>query len=91
MTHEGADAIHDLIAELTDKKPVDSVFRFKWEPMMKRACKDHVIDQGPEGLTGHRGSDGTAPHQRMGRYGNLPLKSAENIVYGERTPLEILI
>ena len=42
MTHEGAEAVQELIAELTDAKPVDSAFRFKWEPMMRRACKDHV-------------------------------------------------
>jgi hypothetical protein len=42
----------------------------------------HTADQGPRGVTGHEGSDGTTPFQRIHRQGVWSTRSAEVISYG---------
>jgi len=36
-----------------------------WEAKMAMASRDHVMDHGPKGLVGHKGSDGTTPFDRV--------------------------
>ena len=91
LTHEGVAGIDALITYLQNVTPVEPCYRFRWEPMLRRACKDHVKDQGGKGRTGHKGTDGSAPFQRMARYGTLTGKSAENVIYGDRTPFDCMM
>ena len=49
---------------------------------MARAASDHVDDQGPSGATGHDGSDGSKPWDRVSRYGSWDLVVGENLSYG---------
>ena len=51
---------------------------------MQQAAKDHVLDMGPEGKTGHTGTDGSQPKDRMSKYGKVEGMSGEHIDYGEK-------
>jgi hypothetical protein len=42
----------------------------------------HTADQGPRGVTGHNGADGSTPFQRIHRQGVWSTRSAEVISYG---------
>ncbi|MBA4418183.1 MAG: hypothetical protein C0392_09785 [Syntrophus sp. (in: bacteria)] len=55
------------------------------------AARDIVNDHGPRGLTGHKGSDGKSPFDRMKRYGGLEGDAAENLIYGYRDADAVLI
>jgi len=55
------------------------------------ACKDHVLDTGPSGLTGHTGTDGSSPFDRMGKYVSLEGTSGENIAYGLSSPERVIM
>ncbi len=61
---------------------------------MCRAATDHVIDQGRSKEVGHRGADGSLPHDRLQRYGRLE-RSGEAIAYGNRqgnsTVLQLMV
>ena len=59
-------------------------------PGMCRAAADHCADQAG-GHTGHRGSDGSNPGDRLGRYGVWSGLWGENIAYGKTTAREIVL
>ena len=54
---------------------------------MQLACFDHVMDHGPLGKMGHKGTDLSKPFERIGRYGECLGMSAETVAYGELSPL----
>ena len=58
---------------------------------MQKASLDHVNDHGPKNLTGHKGSDGSKPFERLGRYGHCPGFSGENLAYGDFEPIHIVL
>lgn len=58
---------------------------------MQKASLDHVTDHGPKNLTGHKGSDGSKPFERLGRYGHCPGLSGENLAYGDFEPIHIVL
>ena len=58
---------------------------------MAMACADHVEDTGPQGVTGHTGTDGSAFNERLDRYGQWGSSAAENISYGQNTGLEVVL
>ena len=58
---------------------------------MQQAAKDHVLDMGPEGKTGHTGTDGSQPKDRMSKYGKVEGMSGEHIDYGEKQPHEVIL
>jgi len=49
---------------------------------MYLAAKDHAADQAKTGEIGHVGSDGSAPWDRINRYGSYKGGAAENCTYG---------
>ena len=65
-TKEGKAPYLEAIAFLKKQKPVGAL---KNSAGLMKACRDHVLDQGPKGTTGHTGSDGSSPFVRMNRYG----------------------
>ena len=52
---------------------------------MRPASRDHVLDTGPDGVTGHTGTDGSSPSDRVGKYVTVEGMSGENIAYGDET------
>jgi uncharacterized protein YkwD len=49
---------------------------------MTSSAQSHVMDVGPTGKRGHRGSNGSQPWDRMSRYGKWFGRVGENIDYG---------
>ncbi len=87
-TREGAKAVEEAIAFLKRARPLG---KLKASEGMSRAAKDHVLDQGRSGKTGHTGQDGSKPYERMERYGSWEGLSGENIAYGDETARMIVM
>lgn len=87
-THEGVRAVKEAIHFLRSARPLPPL---KVSRGLSMAARDHVKDQGPKGLTGHSGSDGSDPFSRMNRYGEWQGAAGENISYGDRTAEDIVM
>jgi uncharacterized protein YkwD len=87
-TNEGVKAVEEAIRFL---RAARSLRPLKVSRGLSLAAKDHVKDQGPKGLTGHSGSDGSDPFARMNRYGQWQRAAGENISYGDRTAEDIVL
>lgn len=88
ITKEGVKAVNEAIAFL---EKVDPLPEFSYSKGISKACRDHILDQGPSGYTGHTGNDGSTPFDRMNRYGRWKGVAGENISYGKNTAEEIVI
>jgi len=87
-TNEGAGAIQELIDFLKTVEPLKAL---EWDDNIMKAAKDHILDMAPSGATGHTGTDGSSPFDRMERYTKLEGSSGENISYGQGSVREVLI
>jgi uncharacterized protein YkwD len=87
-TQEGLKAVDEAIEVLKSMKPVSALTSSKG---MSLAAKDHVKDTGSKGVTGHNGTDGSSPFDRMNRYGKWSGGAGENIAYGSETGRKIVI
>lgn len=87
-TDEGPAAVREAIAFLRRQKPVP---RLAWSPGLARAARDHALDLGATGLTGHQGSDRSTMEQRMNRYGRWRVIGAENIDFGSEDARQVVI
>ena len=58
---------------------------------MVQCSRDHVLDTGPRGITGHTGTDGSGPADRCKKYVKLEGSSGENIDYGEKDAQDVII
>ena len=58
---------------------------------MSKGAMDHVKDIGPKGITGHNGSDGSKPFDRINRYGQWQQTAGENISFGNDEGRAVLI
>merc|ERR1740139_1044978 len=58
---------------------------------MAKACEDHVVDTGARGKTGHTGTDGSSPYDRMDRHGQWYSSASENISYGPNTAIDVIM
>jgi len=87
ITQEGVVAVDEAIRFLRSTKPVSAL---KSSRGMSLAAEVHVKDQR-DGATGHTGSDGSQPWDRMNRYGTWEDKVAENISYGGNTARGVII
>ena len=83
VTNEGVAALDDAINFLRTIKPLPPL---DLRSGMVKAAKAHVTDLVSTGKSGHRGSDGSQPGQRLDRFGTWDQSYGENIVYESRTP-----
>ncbi|RYE02604.1 MAG: CAP domain-containing protein [Sphingomonadales bacterium] len=85
-TDEGVKAVDEAIRFLEKQAPLAPV---EASPLLARAARDHVTDQGPNGATGHFSKDGANPRDRVQRRGGGPYV-AEVITYGPSSPVEVV-
>jgi uncharacterized protein YkwD len=78
VTFEGVSAVNEAIAFLRAASPLAALEAS--EPAFA-AAKDHAVDLTTHSITGHIGSDGTKPNDRLDRYGKWLGGIAEAIVY----------
>jgi uncharacterized protein YkwD len=88
LTREGAGAVDEAIDFLMAVDPAPSLTPSEG---MSRGAADHVRDQGPEGDTGHDGSDGSTPGDRIDRHGFWNMIFAENLAYGPDRAREVVM
>ena len=88
QTYEGKDAIEEAIRFLKNQKPVKEL---EYSKKISKACKDHVNDIGPKGLTTHEGSDGKNISDRIEKYCEWDGAAAESIDFGFKNPENIII
>lgn len=88
ITNEGTAAVNDAINFLRAARPPGA---FQLSPGLTKAAKDHLQDMIKKDMSGHKGSDGSLPTQRVERYGQWGLLVKENISYLAQTPREIVI
>ncbi len=82
-TEEGVRAVDEAIRFLRRAQPIGPVTPSRG---MSRGARDHVRDSGPPGRTGHVGTDGSHPWDRVNRYGSWLVTMGENIAYGGYDP-----
>jgi uncharacterized protein YkwD len=78
-TQEGTAAVDEAIAFLQARAPLPAL---AWSGLLAETAEDHARDQGPRGLLGHVGSDGSTLPARIGRYAVWTGVAAEDISYG---------
>ena len=83
-TNEGRDAVLEAAAFLETVEPIQGVLAYS--EGLHLAARDHVLDQGPSGQTGHVGTQGSRFGERIGRHGQQGSLIGEVINYGEETP-----
>lgn len=81
-TNEGIGAWKEAVIELRKQTRKPKLRALKWNDYLALAAQDHCRDQGPRGITGHGGTDGSSPFSRIKRYGEWGGSAAENIAYG---------
>jgi uncharacterized protein YkwD len=85
---EGTRAVDEAISFLEKRSPVVAL-----EPSrgLSSAARAQAQDQGKSGATGHSGSDGSTPFDRMNRYGKWATTAGENAAYGASDARGIVI
>lgn len=78
---EAIDALHDALA----LPPLLATSG------LARAARDHVVDTGPTGAVGHRGTDGSNSLQRISRRGSSEGLSGEVAVYGWDAAQDVVV
>ena len=87
-TVEGVPAADEAIAYLRKVAPAPALSAS--EPLVLSA-RDHVNDIGPKGMTGHLGSDGSRPVERIRRHGKPKSATGENIAFRPVTARSIVV
>ena len=57
-TNEGPAAVNELIEFLSKQESIPPT---EWQQALQGGSRDHVLNMGPTGATGHTGLDGSTP------------------------------
>ncbi|MGB3296684.1 MAG: CAP domain-containing protein [Phormidesmis sp.] len=87
LTNEGKPAVEEAIQFLRRQPAVGAL---TLSAGATQAAQAHAKDQS-NGTTGHTGSDGSRPHERLARFGVQNLGSGENIAYGPATAQQVML
>jgi uncharacterized protein YkwD len=87
LTSEGKAAVKECIKEMDAASAAQALVP---EKGLWQAAKAHTDDQAQSGKTGHKGSDGSSPFDRIKRSGSYS-SAAENISYGEAKARDIVV
>ena len=87
-TFDGVAAVDEAISFLKTTAPLGPL-----QPSQGLACgaRDHAQDMALKGTSGHRGSDGSLPNDRISRYGTWKSTVGEAIVYRVSTAREMVL
>jgi len=85
---EGERVVQEAVRFLEKVRPLPPLSRTGG---LDACALSHVLDQGPAGARGHRGTDGSTPWKRMARFGRWSGHAAENIAYGQRDARAIVV
>ena len=83
VTNEGVAALDEALLFLRKQTPLTPL---EVRSGMIKAAKVHAADLVSTGKSGHRGTDGSQPGERLDRFGRWDEAYGENIVYESRTP-----
>ena len=86
VTNEGVAAVDDAITSLSGRQGMGAVASAQ---VLAAAAADHVAEQAASGATGHQGTDGASPAERVRRRGGSPYV-AEVIEYGAGDPIDVV-
>ena len=87
-TYEGVEIIEEASQYLKSLKPLNSLI---YSSEISKACRDHVADIGPKGLTDHIGSDGSNITDRIEKYCEWDGIVGENLDFGFREGSNIIM
>ena len=82
VTKEGPAPVHEMVAILTSAVASSTPFCLEPQKCLSLAAEDHAVDVGATSMVQHCGSDGSAPADRMSRYGSWSVCCGECIWYG---------
>jgi len=78
---EGEGVVREAIRFLEKQRPLPALAISEG---IRNSALTHVLDMGPVGGRGHKGSNGSQPWDRMARFGQWVGHAGENIDYGQR-------
>lgn len=87
ITNEGVAVVNECVKFMNSQKALPA---FAPSKGLSKAAQDHSSTQSLTDKTGHDGTDGSNPFERMMRYGSFTT-AGENIDYGARSAREIVI
>lgn len=85
---EGKTPVEELIPILKATNPMPE---FKLANGMVKAATDHAQDLVKNNMTGHKGSNGSLPDERVRLYGFSQTSVNENISYGTKTARDVVL
>lgn len=85
---EGKIPVEEAITVLKTTNPLSE---FKTADGLIKASADHLQDLVKNNVTGHRGTSGSLPDQRVSMYGSSPMGVNENITYGTKTARDVVL
>lgn len=88
QTYEGKAAFEEAIEFLKRQKPVNAL---TLDERLSSACKDHIEDIGPKGITSHDSSDGKNLSDRIEKYCEWDGACCENFDFGTNLAEDIII
>jgi len=86
ITREGVAAVDEAIVQLRAQSPLPPL---QPSDLLSLAARDHALEQGPLGTTGHNSKDGSGPGIRVKRRGG-DIYVAETITYGSDTASDVV-
>ncbi len=85
---EGESVVREAIRFLEKQRPLPALGVSEG---IRHSALTHVLDMGPVGGRGHKGSNGSQPWDRMARFGKWVGRAGENIDYGQRDARAVVV